>query len=125
MGVDSGDFMRIAIGVFFLLFGVGLIYMLLRLAGVFGAAGVMVQDVDREIVPVLNKLQTTMDEVNAELGTVGEMTQSANTAVGAVEHTTVAVTHAIGGPVKTLAGVAAGVGRAVNTLFQPKHKEVV
>jgi len=117
--------MRIAIGVFFLLFGAGLIYMFLRLAGFFSAASVLVQNVDRQIVPVLNRLQTTMDEINAELSTVGEMTQSANTAVGAVEQTTVAVTHAIAGPVKKAAGFAAGVSRAVSTLFQPKHKEVV
>lgn len=123
--MDAGDFMRIAIGVFFLLFGVGLIVMLLRLAGVFGAASVMVQDVDREIVPVLNRLQTTIDEVNAELGTVAEITQSASTAVGAVEHTTVAVTRAVGGPIKLVSGVAAGVGRAIDALFQPKHKEVL
>ncbi len=123
--MDAGDFMRIAIGVFFLLFGVGLIVMLLRLAGVFGAASVMVQDVDREIVPVLNRLQTTVDEVNAELGTVAEITQSASTAVGAVEHTTVAVTRAVGGPIKLVSGVAAGVGRAIDALFQPKHKEVL
>jgi len=123
--VDAGDFMRIAIGVFFLLFGVGLIVMLLRLSGVFGAAAVMVQDVDREIVPVLNRLQTTVDEVNAELGTVAEITQSASTAVGAVEHTTVAVTRAVGGPIKVVSGVAAGVGRAIDALFQPKRKEVL
>ncbi len=124
MGVDAGDFMRIAIGVFFLLFGVGLLVMLLRLAGVFGAASSMVQDVDREIVPVLNRLQTTMDAVHAELGTVGTMTESLSTAAGAVEHTTVAVTRAIGGPIKALSGVSAGVARAVATMFQPKHKEV-
>ncbi len=122
--MDAADFMRIAIGVFFLLFGAGLLVMLLRLAGVFGAAAVMVQDVDREVVPVLNRLQTTVDEVNTELSTVGGMTQSASTAVSAVEHTTVAVTRVIGGPVKAVSGVSAGVGRAISTLFQPKHKEV-
>ncbi len=121
--MDAGSFMRIAIGVFFVLFGLGLIYMLIRLAGVFGAAGVMVQDVDREMVPILNRLQTTVDEVNQELGSVGSITGNVAAATGALENTTRAVQHTVSSPLKTVAGVTAGLSRAVTTLFEGKRKE--
>jgi len=121
--VDAGSFMRIAIGVFFVLFGLGLIYMLIRLAGVFSAAGAMVQDVDREVVPILNRLQTTVDEVNQELGSVGSITGNVAAATGALENTTRAVQHTVGSPLKTVAGVSAGLSRAVTTLFEGKRKE--
>lgn len=121
--MDAGSFMRIAIGVFFLLFGLGLIYMLFRLANVFGAATVMVTDVDREVVPILNRLQTTVDEVNQELGQVSGITGNVATTTGALENTTRAVQHTIGSPLTQFAGITAGISRAVSALFEGKRKE--
>ena len=121
--MDAGDFMRIAIGVFFLLFGIGIAYMLLRLAGVFRAAETTVKDVSRELTPVITRLHTVMDEANSELALVEDVTQSLAVTVGAVERTTVAVTQSVAGPIKALAGVTTGIGAALSALVRPKTKE--
>jgi ABC-type transporter Mla subunit MlaD len=116
--------MRIAIGIFFLLVGVGLGYALLRLAGLFGQLTLMVGDVDREVVPILNRLQTTVDEVNSELGKIDEITGSVVNVTGTLEHTTTAVQSAIGAPIKAVASMSAGVSQAFSTFLGGRRKEL-
>ena len=115
--------MRIAIGIFFLLVGVGLGYALLRLAGLFGQLTVMVGDVDREVVPILNRLQTTVDEVNSELGKIDEITGSVVNVTGTLEHTTTAVQSALSAPIKAVASMSAGVSQAFSTFLGGRRKE--
>lgn len=115
--------MKIAIGIFFLLAGVGLGYVSLRLAGLFGQLTVMVGDVDREVVPILNRLQTTVDEVNSELGKIDEITGSVVHVTGSLENTTAAVSSAISAPIKAAASVSAGLSQAFSTFVGGKRKE--
>ena len=61
---NANAIMDIAIGVFFVLFGVGLFYMLLRLAGVFTRATNILTGVNTEVVPMLTRVETTLDRVN-------------------------------------------------------------
>jgi hypothetical protein len=121
---DAGAFMRVGIGIFFILLGIGAGYALLRLAGVFGELSVMVHDVNGEVVPILSRLQTTVDEVNSELGKIDEITGSVVTVTETIENTTTAVHGAISSPVKRAAGLAAGVEEAVATFFRGRRKEV-
>jgi ABC-type transporter Mla subunit MlaD len=115
--------MKIAIGIFFVLVGVGLGYACLRLAGLFGQLTTMVGDVDREVVPILNRLQTTVDEVNSELGKIDEITGSVVNVTGTLEDTTAAVQSAVTAPIKAAASVSAGVSRAFSTFFGARRKE--
>lgn len=115
--------MKIAVGIFFVLFGVGLGYALLRLAGLFGQLTTMVGDVDREVVPILNRLQTTVDEVNSELGKIDEITGTVVTVTGTLEHTTVAMQNAVSAPIKAAASVSAGVSEAFSTFLGGRRKE--
>ena len=121
--MDAGGFMKIAIGIFFLLFGVGLGYALYRLALTFSQTTVMIHDVNQEAVPILTRLQTTVDEVNAELDKVNQITDTAVMATDKIETTASAVQNAISIPVKKFAGVAAGIGEAVSSFFGSGRKE--
>ena len=98
--MDAGGFMKIAIGIFFLLFGVGLGYALFRLALTFSQTTVMIHDVNQEAIPILTRLQTTVDEVNAELDKVNQITDTAVVATDKIETTASAVQNAISTPVK-------------------------
>jgi hypothetical protein len=120
--MDAAGFMKIAIGVFFLLFGVGLGYALFRLAQTFSQTTVMIHDVNQEAVPLLTRLQTTIDEVNSELDKVNQITDTAVAATDKIETTASAVQSAIGTPVKKFAGFAAGVGEAVSSFFGSGRK---
>ena len=115
--------MKIAIGIFFVLAGVGLGYVSLRLAGLFGQLTTMVGDVDREVVPILNRLQTTVDEVNSELGKIDEITGSVVHVTGTLEHTSTAVQSAITAPIRAAASVSAGVSQGVSTFLSGRRKE--
>lgn len=120
---DAAAFMKIAIGIFFLGFAVGLTYMLFRLAAVFKEVAIMLADMAREFVPILSRLQTTVDEVNSELGKIDEITGSVVHMTGAIENTTSAVQNAISSPVKKVAGVSAGLGEALSSFVSGRRKE--
>ena len=112
--------MKIAIGIFFLLAGVGLGYVSLRLAGLFGQLTVMVGDVDREVVPILNRLQTTVDEVNSELGKIDEITGSVVIVTGSLENTTAAVYER---HQRSYQGRRLGVGRLEPSLLDLRRRQ--
>ena len=120
---DAAAFMKIAIGLFFLAFAVGLTYVLVRLATVFKEIAVMLADMTKEFVPILSRLQTTVDEVNSELGKIDEITGSVVHVTGAIENTTSAVQSAISSPVKKMAGVSAGVSEALSSFIAGRRKE--
>jgi ABC-type transporter Mla subunit MlaD len=120
---DAAAFMKIAIGIFFLGFAAGLTYMLFRLAAVFKEVAIMLADMAREFVPILSRLQTTVDEVNSELGKIDEITGSVVHMTGAIENTTSAVQNAISSPVKKVAGVSAGLGEALSSFVSGRRKE--
>jgi uncharacterized protein YoxC len=114
---DAGAFMRIAIGIFFLAFGAGLGYALFRLAAVFRRMTSILTDANKEVGPILTRLETTLDEVNSEIGKVDQITGSVATMIETVEHTTTAVHRAFSSPIKKVAGFAAGVSEAVSSFF--------
>jgi hypothetical protein len=124
MLMNAADFEQIAIGIFFILFGLGLGYALLRLAGTFSQATVMIHDVNEEAVPILNRLQTTVDEVNSELDKVNQITDTAVAATDKAGNTASAVQSAIRMPVRKIGGVAAGVAEAISSFFGSSRREV-
>jgi uncharacterized protein YoxC len=115
--------MKIAIGLFFLAAGVGLTFALIRLGGVLRQLTTMLHDVNKEFVPILSRVQTTVDEVNSELGKVDEITGSVVAVTDKIETTAFAVQNAIEVPVKKMAGLSAGVGEAVSTFISRRRKE--
>lgn len=121
--MDAGDFMRIAIGIFFLLAGIGTGYALYRLATVLGETTKTIHDVTEETVPILTRLQTTVDEVNSELAKIDEITGSVVNVTETVEHTASAVSTAVSSPVKKLAGLSAGINESVSTFMRGRRKE--
>lgn len=120
---DAGAFMKIAIGLFFLACGAGLTYALVRLAAVLQQLTGMLHDVKGEFVPILSRLQTTVDEVNSELNKIDEITGSVVSVTDTIGNTTSAIQSAIGSPVKKLAGFSAGLGETLSSFFSGRQKE--
>lgn len=120
---DAQAFMYIAIGVFFLLFGVGVFLALFRLSTTLQRTTSILTDVNTEVIPLLQRVEGTLDGVNSELGKVDEITGSVATIAKAAEDTTTAVLGAVTKPVKKVAGVGAAVSETVGTFFFGKGKE--
>lgn len=121
---DAGAIMRIAIGVFFVLFGVGLAYALFRLAEVLRRLSSILAEANTQVVPLLTRVESTLDEVNSELGKVEEITESVAVMVSTAEHTTTAVYGAVAKPLKKLAGLYAGVSEGLMSFLSARRKEL-
>jgi hypothetical protein len=120
---DANAIMDICIGIFFLLFGAGLLYMLLRLAGVFGRTTSILTDVNTEVIPLLARVETTLDRVNAELDQVEQITTSLAQIIKVAETTTVAVHGAMATPIKKIVGLSSAVTEGFSSFVSGKRKE--
>lgn len=120
---DAQAFMYIAIGVFFLLFGVGLFLALFRLSTTLQRTTGILTDVNTEVIPLLKRVEATLDGVNSELGKVDEITGSVATIAKHAEDTTTAVRGAVTKPVKAVAGLSAALSEAVGTFLFGKGRE--
>ncbi len=114
---DAGAIMRIAIGVFFVLFGVGIAFALFRLATVFKRLSSILADANTQVLPLLSRIEGTLDGVNAELGKVDEITGSVADIVKTAEQTTTAVYGAVAKPMRKISGVTAGVSEGIRSFF--------
>jgi hypothetical protein len=114
--VDWSDVLKLALSIFLIVTGLGLSYLFLRMAGVFGRLGSSLTRITDEVVPILNKAQTTVDGVNLELVRVDEIMKTAVGATKGAEKTVQTVSSAVTSPVRKLTGLAAGLREAVATL---------
>jgi hypothetical protein len=120
---NANAIMDIAIGVFFVLFGVGLFYMLLRLAGVFTRTTNILTGVNTEVVPMLTRVETTLDRVNGELDQVEQITASVAQILKVAESTTTAVHNAVAKPIKKAASFSSAVSEGISSFVSGKRKE--
>lgn len=120
---DAAAIMKIAVGVFFVLFGVGLAYVLFRLGGVFKRVSSLLADANTQVIPLLTRLGETLDGVKAELDRVEQVTGSVAEIAKVAEESVTAVKSAISRPVRRVAGLAAGVSEGLATFFGTRRKE--
>ncbi len=124
MDWNANAIMDIAIGVFFILFGVGLLYMLLRLGGVFTRTTNILTDVNTEVIPLLTRVETTLDRVNGELDQVEQITTSVAQMLKVAESTTTAVHDAVEKPIKKVASISSALVEGVTSFVSGKRKDV-
>jgi hypothetical protein len=105
----AGDVLDYALAVFFVLAGVGLAYMLLRLGGTFGRLSSLIAGTEREVLPVIEKAGGTVDRVNRELDKLDIVTDSAVSMADSADTAVRAVSTAITTPVKKVSGLSAAI----------------
>lgn len=120
---DAGAIMRIAIGFFFVLFGVGIAFALFRLGTVFKRLSSILGNADTQVIPLLTRVESTLDGVNSELDKVDQITGSVAGIVRTAEQTTTAVQGAVSKPIKKIAGLAAGVNAGITSFITRRRKE--
>lgn len=109
------DVASLALAIFLVLVGVGLFYLFFRLGGLFGQLDTSVEEITDETVPILTRVQVTVDEVNAQLGHVDEIMTTAVTATKSAEQAATAVSKAVTAPARALGGVTASASEAVRS----------
>ena len=120
---DANAIMDVCIGIFFLLFGAGLLYMLLRLAGIFTRTTNILTDANTQVIPLLTRVETTLDRVNGELDQVEEITGSMAKIIKIAETTLTAAHSAMARPIKKIAGMSAGLSEGIASFVSGKRKE--
>ncbi len=114
--MDWSDVLKLALSIFLVVTGLGLAYLFLRMAGVFARLGTSVTRVTDEVVPILNKAQTTVDGINLEISRVDDIMKTAVGATKGAEKTVQTVSSAVTAPVRKIHGFAAGAREAVASL---------
>jgi hypothetical protein len=105
----SGDVLNYALAVFFLASGLGLAYMLVRMAGTFSRLSSFIKGTERDLLPVLVKAGGTVDRVNDQLDKLDVVTDSAVSMADSADTAVRAVSTAITAPVKKVSGLSAAV----------------
>jgi len=110
----SGDVLNYALAVFFLVGGVALAYMLVRLGGTFARLSSFIKGSERDLLPVFVKAGGTVDRVNDQLDKVDVVTDSAVSMADSADTAVRAVSTAITTPVKKVSGFASGVSHGAS-----------
>ena len=114
LAVSSGDVLDYALAGFFVLSGLGLAYMLIRLGGTFARLSSFIKGAERDVLPVVVKAGGTVDRVNDQLDKLDSVTDSAVAMADSADTAVRAVSTAITTPVKKVSGFAAGVSHGVS-----------
>ena len=113
--MDWSDVLRGALSFFLIVTGLGLGFLMLQMAGVFTNVASALRRITDEIVPILNKSQTTIDGVNQQLEHVDDIMESAVGATKTTERAVGSVAKVVSAPVRKLAALAAGLEQGVAT----------
>src|SRR3989442_3408291 len=116
LAFSAGDVASIALAVFLVLVGIGTAYVCLRLGGTLQRLSAFIKGAQDEVLPVVSKVGTTVDHVNAQMEKVDRITDSAVDAAESADTAVRAVSVAVTRPVQKVSGLAAGVSHGIAEL---------
>ena len=119
---DGGTIWRIALGVFFILFGAGVAFALFRLGAVLKKLANILADANTRVIPLLTRLETTLDGVNSEIDKVDQITGSLAGMVRTAEQTTTAIHTAVAAPIRGVSGLVIGARNSIRSFIAARRK---
>ena len=120
LAVSTSDVLDYAEAFFFVAFGIGLAYALIRLGEVFARTSSLIKGTERDALPVVVKSGTTVDLVNENLEKMTGVTDSAVSMADSADTAVRAVSVALTTPVKKVSGFASGISHAAAS-FRAHH----
>lgn len=113
--IDWGDVLRGALAFFLVVVGLGIAYVCVRLGSLLARMAGTVGAMTDEVVPILNRAQTTVDGINLELVRVDDIMVTAVNATKGAEKTVSTLSAAATAPVRKATGLAAAAKEAFAT----------
>lgn len=107
----------------FVILVIFIIPILLQLRKTLATLNQFVERAEREILPTLNKLQTTVEEVNEELAKVNDTTASVQDAAKKIDNIVRVVQEIVSSPLIRVASISAGVQGAVRAFLKRKKSK--
>lgn len=111
-----GGIAALVCAVSFALFMLALAMVTLKLARSLSITNRILDDIRHEAVPLLTKLQTTMDHVNEEMARVDGVLASVERVAGSVNAATKAAQKALTSPLARVLGLGVGARRALGSV---------
>src|SRR5215212_1404803 len=109
LAYSSGEVVDVALAIFLILVGAGIAWVCLELGATLQRLSAFIKGTQEEVLPVINKVGTTVDHVNAQMEKVDQVTDSAVDAAEAADTAVRAVSLAVTRPVTKVTGFAAAV----------------
>jgi uncharacterized protein YoxC len=116
LAYSSGEVVDYALAIFLILTGAGIAWVSLELGATLQRLSSLIRGTQDEVLPVVSKVGTTVDHVNAQMEKVDRITDSAVDAADSADTAVRAVSLAVTRPVQKVAGFAAGVTHGVADL---------
>jgi uncharacterized protein YoxC len=113
LAFNFGDLAYAALAIFLLLVGLGFAWVSIALGGTLQRLSAFIKGAQDEVLPVVAKVGTTVDHVNAQMEKVDRMTDSAVDAAESADTAVRAVSMAVTRPVQKISGLAAAVSHGV------------
>lgn len=95
-----------------------LAWLFLRLARVLSRTEEAIKEVSEQVVPLIGKTHTTVDEINSQLAQLDVAVGDVSGITGELDQTTTVVTQGIRGGVIRLSSATTGLSRGVSTFFK-------
>lgn len=115
--MDWTAILEAALSFFLVVTALALAFVLLKMGGTFSRLNIFLKRLDEEIIPLLSKLQVTMEEINSQLSKADDMMGTLVGVTDRVDATSKALQSAIVSPVKKAAGLSAGVSEAISSMI--------
>jgi len=113
LAYSSGEVVDVALAIFLILVGAGIAWVSLELGATLQRLSALIKGTQEEVLPVINKVGTTVDHVNAQMEKLDQITDSAVDAADSADTAVRAVSFAVTKPVQKVTGFAAGVSHGV------------
>lgn len=113
LAYSSGEVVDVALAIFLILVGAGIAWVSLELGATLQRLSSFIKGTQEEVLPVINKVGTTVDHVNSQMEKLDQITDSAVDAADSADTAVRAVSFAVTRPVQKVTGFAAGVSHGV------------
>lgn len=113
---ETLDVLWIVLSAFLVVVGLALAFVLVRLGATVRRVSSLIQGLEKEVLPLINKAGGTVDRVNLQLDKLDRVTDSAVDAADSLDTAVRALTIAVTRPVQKLSGLAAGLSHGIAAL---------
>ena len=120
LAFSAGDVAYIALSVFLVLVALGIAWVSWKLGETLGTLSSFIRGAQDEVLPVVAKTGVTIDHVNAQMGKVDRMTDSAVDAVAGIDATVRTVNAAVTAPIRKISALAAALSHGFADLKTTK-----
>ncbi|HDP69354.1 MAG TPA: hypothetical protein ENN38_00895 [Actinobacteria bacterium] len=100
----------------------GIIMFFLRLSKTLSNVNVLIEDIHKEIMPIILSLQITVDKTNESLSAFDEVARSVRDISNKFNVVVRVLQEAMSSPLIKLAGVSAGAKKILNTLVKGENR---